>query len=90
MDKEIIERYRSDEHMMVQLFVQWCVNNDKDPFALYELAYPSQPKNLEMEQIFKETEKNDLHITVETLLHVLQLFGNDDLAFIVFEQANRQ
>ena len=90
MDKRVIEQYQEDEQMMIQLYVQWCVNNGKDPMALYETAYPNQPKNKELQQIIDESEKNDLHISVETLLYALQLFGNDDLAFVVSEESQKR
>ena len=90
MDKRVIEQYQEDEQMMIRLYVQWCINNEKDALALYETAYPKQPKNKELQQIIDETEKNDLHISVETLLYALQLFGNDDLAFVVSEESQKR
>ena len=90
MDKRVIEQYQEDEQMMIRLYVQWCINNEKDAMALYETAYPNQPKNKELQEIIDESEKNDLHISVETVLYALQLFGNDDLAFVVSEESQKR
>lgn len=86
-DKYIIERYQQDEAMMVLIFAQWCINHDLDPLEVYERAYPNQPKNkLLLEAIEKTVPKNESEeISKEVVQHVLQLFGNDDLAFVIEE-----
>lgn len=86
-DKYIIERYQQDEAMMVLIFAQWCINHDLDPLEVYERAYPNQPKNkLLLEAIEKTVPKNESEdISKEVVQHVLQLFGNDDLAFVIQE-----
>src|SRR5690625_4784252 len=84
-DKFIIERYENDEKMMVLIFAQWCVNRDVDPFLVYERAYPNQTVNELLKETVEETvpEEESEEISTESLQHVLQLFGNDDLAFVV-------
>lgn len=87
MDDRIIQQYKEDEYIMIQLFVQWCMNHDLNPTELYDLAYPGQIKNEALLQAMEDSEKDSLEVDTETVLHVLQLFGNDDLAFIVSEKA---
>ncbi len=87
MDDRIIQQYKEDEYIMIQLFVQWCMNHDLNPTELYDLAYPGQMKNEALLQAMEDSEKGSLEVDTETVLHVLQLFGNDDLAFIVSEKA---
>jgi hypothetical protein len=92
LENSIIENYQRDEQMMVFIFAQWCVNNDLDPFVLYTQAYPNQEANDALKKSIKLTvpkeEAGD--IADETLLNVLSLYGNDDLAFIVTEEINKR
>ncbi|AQQ51921.1 hypothetical protein [Planococcus lenghuensis] len=88
MDERIIQKYREDEEVMIRLFVQWCCNRDVDPAALYAAAYPTQPENPLLMAVI-EGEDEQLAIDTDTLLEVLQLFGNDDLAFTVAEADSR-
>lgn len=85
----IIQKYQEDEQVMIQLFVQWCQNHEVDPFLLYQKAYPTQGTNEAMQTIIDTNEQIDLDFEASTLIEVLQLFGNDDLAFIVSEEANK-
>ena len=85
----IIQKYQEDEQVMIQLFVQWCQNHEIDPFVLYQKAYPSQGPNDAIKTIIDSNEPMDLDIDSGTLIEVLQLFGNDDLAFVVSEEANK-
>jgi hypothetical protein len=87
LEEQIIENYRKDEQMMILVFAQWCVNHDLDPQELYAKAYPNQEKNpLLLQAIELTVPKEEAGaIPDETLLNVLQLFGNDDLAFVVSE-----
>jgi hypothetical protein len=87
MSNPVIQRYEEDEQVMIQLYVQWCVNHEIDAKVLYEHAYPSQIDNIALLKALDEVEKDSLHVDTETVLHVLQLFGNDDLAFAVSEAA---
>lgn len=88
MDERIIQKYREDEEVMIRLFVQWCRNRDLDPVALYSEAYPTQSGNPLLEAA-AAGEDEQLDIDTGTLLEVLQLFGNDDLAFAVAEANSR-
>lgn len=85
IEEQIIKNYQNDEKMMVLIFAQWCVNNDLDPEELYKTAYPYQVKNEALKEAIELTvpkEESD-EISVQTVIHVLQLFGNDDLASVV-------
>lgn len=89
MDK-VISQYQEDENVMIQLFTSWCVNHQLDALTLYAQAYPEQEKNVLLEKAVQETSSDPVTIDTETLLNVLQLFGNEDLAFVVSEQADKQ
>lgn len=85
IEQRVIENYQNDERMMILIFAQWCINNDIDPKVLYDEAYPGQLKNnalLDAMDMTIPKEESDL-IDDQTVLSVLQLFGNDDLAFEV-------
>ncbi|MFC5590526.1 hypothetical protein ACFPRA_16590 [Sporosarcina soli] len=90
MDEQIIQKYQEDEQLMIRLFVQWCANHQLDPKELYQRAYPSQQENEAMRRIIEEMDDEDnIHIDHEMMLDVLQLFGNEDLAFVVAEEMER-
>lgn len=84
-EEKIIESYRSDEKMMILVYAQWCMNNDLDPKAMYGKAYPDQLKNHALREALELTvdKKESEHIADQTVLNILQLFGNDTLAFEV-------
>ena len=84
-DEQVIHQYKQDEQKMILIFAQWCVNNELDPFEVYQKAYPNQPANTALEDAVELTlPPAEAHqISVETLLEILSLFGNDDLAFAV-------
>ncbi|OZI10767.1 hypothetical protein CEW92_15160 [Bacillaceae bacterium SAS-127] len=88
LEKQIIENYQRDEHMMILVFAQWCINHDLNPEELYGRAYPQQMANPALQQAIDLTvskeEAGDIHD--DTLLNVLSLFGNEELAFIVTEE----
>jgi len=88
-DEYIIKKYQQDEETMIQLYVQWCLNHQVDPVALYQRAYPGQPQNKALLNAVEEADKQDLEISHDTLLEVLQIFGNDDLAFAVTEEIQK-
>ncbi|MFD2130526.1 hypothetical protein ACFSKI_04670 [Pseudogracilibacillus auburnensis] len=90
-DEYIIEQYKNDEEMMILIYTQWCINNDFDPEELYQLAYPNQQKNPALlEAIQKTVEKNESEeISHQLVQQVLQLFGNDDLAFVVQQKIDQ-
>ena len=85
MKNKVIEQYEADENMMIQIYVQWCINHDINPLELYSTAYPNQGTNEVILELIESTEKNSTIIDTGTVLYVLQLFGNDDLAFVVSE-----
>ncbi|WP_150275805.1 hypothetical protein [Paenibacillus tepidiphilus] len=87
MEQQIIESYKQEEEMMILVFAQWCVNNDLDPQALYLQAYPDQESNAALGRALALTVSKEEagDITNDTVLGVLSLFGNDDLAYVVTE-----
>lgn len=90
IDEQVIAKYKQDEKVMIQLFVQWCINHEVDPNKLYSQAYPEQQKNPSLQEALKEMDgAEEMEIDNETMLDVLQLFGNFDLAFILSEEIER-
>ncbi|TLS36574.1 hypothetical protein [Pseudalkalibacillus caeni] len=92
IEKQVIENYQQDENMMILVFAQWCVNNGLNPKELYERAYPNQGKNLSLEKVLELTvpKEESEEIPAQTVLGVLQMFGNDDLAFVVSEEMEKR
>ncbi|WP_079911816.1 hypothetical protein [Paenibacillus sp. 32352] len=88
MEEQIIKNYQQDEQMMILVFAQWCINNDLDPAALYLRAYPDQSANtLLLQAIDLTVSKEEAgELPDETVLGVLSLYGNEDLAFVVTEE----
>lgn len=91
LQEKIIQNYQSEEKMMILVFAQWCVNHGLDPAELYVRAYPNQSSNQALKEALKLTVPKEEagEVTDETLLGVLSLFGNDDLAFVVTEEINK-
>ena len=92
LEEKIIENYRGQENMMILVFAQWCINHDLDPEEIYLRAYPNQIKNQALKEGIELTVSKEEagEISDETLLGVLSLFGNDDLAFIVTEEIQKR
>ena len=92
LEEQIIKNYQNDEKMMILIFAQWCINNDMDPEELYKTAYPYQAINKALEEAMEltvpKTESDE--ISNQTVLNVLQLFGNDELAFVVQGEIDKQ
>ncbi|WKA58897.1 hypothetical protein QWY16_01700 [Planococcus shenhongbingii] len=90
-DEYIIKKYQQDENTMIQLFVHWCINHQLDPVLLYTRAYPYQEKNEALLKAAEEAaaEPEEIEISTGTLLEILQMFGNDDLAFVVSEEIEK-
>lgn len=92
LEEQIIAGYRRDEQMMILVFAQWCVNRGLDPAEVYARAYPQQEDNPALRQAMELTvpkeEAGD--IPDRTLLGVLSLYGNDDLACVVTEEIDRR
>jgi hypothetical protein len=91
-EEQIIQGYQRDEQMMILVFAQWCVNNDLDPAALYHHAYPEQTNNASLQQAIDLTVPKEEagEVPDDTLLGVLSLFGNEDLAFVVTEEIDKR
>ncbi len=90
IDEQVIQKYQEDEQLMIRLFVQWCANHQLDPHELYRSAYPDQQENVSLKKIIEQADTEDeISIDNETMLDVLQLFGNDDLAFVVADEIER-
>ena|SRR5690625_2312737 len=87
-EQYIIDQYKNDEEMMILIFAQWCINHKLDARSLYKKAYPDQPENKALlDALDKVVPKEEAEeITTEIVQQVLQLFGNDDLAFVVQEE----
>ncbi|WP_100399025.1 hypothetical protein [Bacillus sp. FJAT-44742] len=92
MEEKIISNFQQDENIMVLVFAQWCINNDLDPAQLYKQAYPDQGENPALlNGISLTVPKEEAgEIPDDTVLGVLSLFGNDDLAFIVSEEIKKR
>ncbi|WP_270180517.1 hypothetical protein [Alkalihalobacillus sp. CinArs1] len=92
IEKKVIENYQRDENMMILVFAQWCVNNDLNPESLYETAYPDQIKNPALKQSLEliVAKEESEHIPDQTVLSILSLYGNDDLAYVVSEEIERK
>ncbi|HSJ37129.1 MAG TPA: hypothetical protein VK945_02825 [Planococcus sp. (in: firmicutes)] len=88
-DEFIIKKYQQDEAVMIQVFVDWALRNDLDPVQLYQRAYPSQIKNEALLLAVEEADTSDMEVGDDTLLELLQMFGNDDLAFVVSEEMEK-
>ncbi|SMQ79716.1 hypothetical protein SAMN05444673_3765 [Bacillus sp. OV166] len=91
LEEKIIENYRGEENMMILVFAQWCVNHDLDPEKLYLRAYPNQASNPALKEAIELTVSKEEagEVGDQTLLGVLALFGNDDLAFVVTEEISK-
>lgn len=91
LEEKIIQHYQGEEKMMILVFAQWCVNHDLNPEEIYLKAYPAQSANPALKEAIDLTvpKKEAGEIAHETLLGVLSLFGNDDLAFVVTEEISK-
>ncbi|MCD8502407.1 MAG: hypothetical protein LRY71_13035 [Bacillaceae bacterium] len=87
MSDQVIEHYQRGEEMMILIFAQWCINHELDPFEVYKRAYPNQGANDRLEKIMDSTvtkEESEI-ISDETVLNLLWMYGNEDLAFVISE-----
>ena len=84
-EDRIIQKYRENEEMMILIYAQWCVNNGLDPKAIYKLAYPEQQIPSLLDDVMASTvSKNESEeIASDVVIQLLQIYGNDDLAFVV-------
>ncbi|CAM3154021.1 hypothetical protein PALU110988_05315 [Paenibacillus lupini] len=92
MEQIIIERYKQDEDTMILVFAQWCVNHGLDAVELYARAYPHQVSNGRLLEVMTLTAPKEQagDIDDDTVLQVLSLFGNEELAFVVSEEMERR
>ncbi len=92
LEQQMINQYQRDEGMMILVFAQWCVNHDLDPIELYQSAYPDQPKNPLLQQMMELTvpKAEAGEIPDQTLLSVLSLFGNDELAYVITQEMEKR
>ena len=91
LEEKIIQHYQGEEKMMILIFAQWCINHDLNPEELYLRAYPNQSANIALKEAIELVvpKEESGEIAEETLLGVLSLFGNDELAFIVTEELKK-
>ncbi|PYZ93472.1 hypothetical protein CR194_09890 [Salipaludibacillus keqinensis] len=91
IEEQIIQNYQKDEKMMILVFAQWCINHDLEPEELYLKAYPTQSGNQALKEALELTVSKEEagEVPHDTVLGVLSLFGNDDLAFVVTEEMNK-
>jgi hypothetical protein len=75
--------------MMILVFAQWCINQGLDPEELYRAAFPQQDSNERLLRVHKLTVSREEagDIPLDTVLGVLSMFGNEDLAMVVSEAA---
>ena len=92
LEDKIIANYQGEEKMMILIFAQWCINNDLIPEEVYLRAYPNQSANQALKEALDLTVPKEEagEVKDQTLLGVLSLFGNDDLAFVVTEEMNKR
>ncbi|UQZ87625.1 hypothetical protein SK3146_06927 [Paenibacillus konkukensis] len=92
MEEQFIRGYQRDEQMMILVFAQWCVNNGLDPVALYAEAYPDQEANEALKQAMELTVPKEEagEVPDDTVLGVLSLYGNEELAFVVTEAIGKR
>ncbi|GMK48285.1 hypothetical protein PghCCS26_54150 [Paenibacillus glycanilyticus] len=92
MEQIIIESYKRDEDTMILVFAQWCVNHGLDAAELYARAYPEQIGNSRLLKAIPLTAPKEEAGDIDdaTVLQVLSLFGNEELAFVVSEEIDRR
>lgn len=84
IDEFIIQKYREEEDLMIRLFIQWCENYELDPHVVYMQAYPEQQQNERLTDLLLAAEEEESFIIDdEAMFDVLQMYGNDELAFVM-------
>jgi hypothetical protein len=91
IQQQVIDNYQRDEQMMILVFAQWCVNNDLNPVDLYKRAYPQQTVNTALQQALELTvsKEESGEIDDSTLLSVLSMFDNDELAYVISQEIEK-
>ena len=92
LEEKIIGNYQGQEKMIILVFAQWCINHDLEPEEIYLRAYPNQSANPALREAIELTVPKDEagEVSDETILGLLSLFGNGDLAFIVTEEIQKR
>lgn len=92
IESQVVKQYESDHNAMILIFCQWCINNDLDPVVLYKEAYPEQGDNIALQQMVDITVSKEEagEINTNTVIQVLSMFNNEDLAFIVSKYGNNK
>ncbi|SES38070.1 hypothetical protein [Salisediminibacterium halotolerans] len=90
-EEQIINSFKQDEKMMAHVYAQWCINHGIDPAELYREAYGTADSQVLHEAMALTVPKEEAgDIATETLLGVLSLYGNDDLAEQVTKKAEEK
>lgn len=91
LQEKITQNFQAEEKMMILVFAQWCINHDLHPEELYLRAYPHQAANPALREAIELTVPKEEagEVPDQTLLGVLSLFGNDDLAFVVTQEMEK-
>ena len=90
IDEQVIQKYQQDEQLMIRLFVQWCANNEVGSPRVIQTCISKATRKCHHEENHRRSRsEDDIDIDNETMLDVLQLFGNEDLAFIVADEIER-
>ena len=87
IEEAVVETYKQEEEMMILVFAQWCVNNGLDPEEDATASLPNQQSNERLQQVQKliVSKEEAGEIPDDTVLGVLSMFGNEDLAMVVSE-----
>ncbi|MFK0523341.1 hypothetical protein ACINKY_14115 [Paenibacillus illinoisensis] len=87
IEEAVVETYKQEEEMMILVFAQWCANHGLDPEEMYRQAYPDQQSNERLQQVLQLVVPKEEagEIPDDTVLGVLSMFGNEDLAMVVSE-----
>jgi len=92
IEGKVIANYKEEEENMILVFVQWCVNHEIDPSALYQIAYPNQPVNDKIHAALDQTvpKAEAEQIPDDLLMEILDFFGNYELTQAVYEEVKKK
>lgn len=84
ISKKVIEQYQADEKVMIQLFIHWCNNKQLNPLTIYRKAFPHYSDTTVLEDNIKEIVGDEpVQVSTETLLHILEVFEQHELAYVI-------
>lgn len=91
LEQFIVQRYQDDEQSMIAIFAQWCINHSLDPLELYARAYPQQAGNAALKLAIEQAVSSEMSepISAEIVQAVLSMFDNEELAYVVYEEAGK-